>query len=282
AMVTPFGEAGELCLDEAATLAKYLVAHGSDAIVVSGTTGEGPVLTDEERISLVEAVVKAVDVPVIAGTGTNDTAHSIAMTKLAEGVGAAGALVVTPYYNRPSQAGITAHLEAVCAASKLPVILYDIPARTGRGASLATVLDLAARVENLVAIKDATGDVSRAVEIIAASSDDFVLYSGDDSLTLPLLSVGATGVIAVASHWAGEAMGEMIAAYKAGDVAKAQAINEGLLPSWRFEGSDAAPNPIPAKAACRALGLKVGQCRLPLGDCPPEVDAAAKALVAQR
>ena len=281
AMVTPFNEAGELDLGVAQELARYLVANGSDGIVVSGTTGEGPVLTDPERIDLVAAVVEAVDAPVIAGTGTNDTAHSIEMTKQAERVGAAGALVVTPYYNRPSQAGIAAHLGAVCASSSLPVVLYDIPVRTGRGATLDTVLAAAEANENLVAIKDASGDVGRAAEIVARSSDDFVLYSGDDALILPFLSVGGVGVIAVASHWAGPQMGEMIAAYLAGDVERARVLNESLLASWRFETSEAAPNPIPAKAAMRALGFKVGQCRLPMGDASPEVEAAAKAITAR-
>jgi len=280
AMVTPFGPDGELELDAAATLARHLVDNGSGGLVVSGTTGEGPVLTDPERISLFRAVIEAVTVPVIASTGTNDTAHSVLMTKEAEAAGAAAVLVVTPYYNRPSVAGLSAHFRAVADASDLPVVLYDVPVRSGRRIGPDLTLELATEVSNIVAVKDATGDVASAARVIAEAPDGFQVYCGDDSLTLPFASVGAVGVVSVAAHWAGTAMDQMLAAHRSGDVATAAALNRALLESYRFESSDEYPNPVPAKAACRALGLTVGQCRLPNAPAPQSLDDQARSVIA--
>jgi 4-hydroxy-tetrahydrodipicolinate synthase len=279
AMVTPFGPDGSLDLDAAAALARHLVDHGSDGLVVAGTTGEGPVLTDAERIDLFRTVIDSVTVPVIATTGTNDTAHSVMMTKEAAKLGAAGALVVTPYYNRPSQAGLAAHFRAVAEASTLPVVLYDIPVRSGRRIGPDLTVELARTVPGIVAVKDATGDVAGAAQVIAEAPAGFELYSGDDSLTLPFAAVGGVGVISVASHWAGPVFASMLAAYRAGDVDQAAHLNRTLLDSYRFESSDEFPNPVPAKAACRALGLAVGQCRLPNAPAPTSLDDEARRII---
>ncbi len=280
AMVTPFGADGALDLDAAAALARHLAEHGSDGIVVAGTTGEGPVLTDSERISLFRAVVESVTVPVIATSGTNDTAHSILMTREAEAAGAAGVLVVTPYYNRPSPAGLSAHFRAVAEASDLPVVLYDIPVRSGRRIGPDLTVQLATEVINIVAVKDATGDVASAARVVAEAPAGFEVYSGDDSLTLPFASVGGVGVISVASHWAGPVFGQMLAAHSEGDVTLAAELNRSLLESYRFESSEEYPNPVPAKAACRALGLTVGQCRLPNAPAPRSLDDQARSVIA--
>ena len=280
AMVTPFGPDGELDLDAAATLARHLAETGSDGLVVAGTTGEGPVLTDSERIDLFRAVVEAVTIPVIATSGTNDTAHSIVMTKEAAAAGAAGVLVVTPYYNRPSAAGLSAHFRAVAGASDLPVVLYDIPVRSGRRIGPDLTIQLAHEVPNIVAVKDATGDVQSAARVVAEAPAGFEVYSGDDALTLPFASIGGVGIISVAAHWAAGLFTEMLTAYAAGDVTRAADANRALLESYRFESSDEYPNPVPAKAACRALGLAVGQCRLPNTPAPQSLDDQAQSVVA--
>ncbi len=280
AMVTPFGPDGELDLDAAAVLARHLAANGSDGLVVAGTTGEGPVLSDPERIALFRAVVEAVTIPVIASSGTNDTAHSILMTKEGEAAGAAGVLVVTPYYNRPSSAGLSAHFRAVAESTDLPVILYDIPVRSGRRIGPELTVRLATEVTNIVAVKDATGDVAAGARVVAEAPEGFELYSGDDSLTLPFAAIGGVGVISVASHWAGPVFGAMLDAHRSGDVATAAELNRSLLESYRFEASEEYPNPVPAKAACRSLGIAVGQCRLPNARAPQSLDDQARSVVA--
>jgi 4-hydroxy-tetrahydrodipicolinate synthase len=281
AMVTPFDGDGGLDLDAAAALARWLADHGSEALVVAGTTGEGPVLTDAEKLELFRAVAEAVTVPVVGGTGSNDTAHSVELTRQAAGTGLAGILAVTPYYNRPSQAGIEAHFRAMAGASELPVVLYDIPVRTGRRIATDTILRLAREVPTVVAVKDAAGDVAGSARLIAGAPDGFELYSGDDSLTLPLLAVGAVGVIGVATHWAGPVFAEMVTAFRKGAVDVAWAANVRLLPSYAFETGDAAPNPVPAKAAMRVLGHPVGQCRLPMGAAPEGLEDRAREMLAQ-
>lgn len=276
AMITPFDDSGALDIEGAAELAKWLAANGSDALVVSGTTGEGPVLSDDEMVGLCRAVSGAVTVPVIAGTGTNDTRHSIERTKLAESAGVDAMLVVTPYYSRPSQAGLAAHFEAVAGSTELPVLLYDIPVRTGRKIAHETIMHLARDVPNVVGVKDATADVAATARLVAQAPPGFEVYSGEDALTLPLLAVGAVGVVSVAANWAPAEMGEMIGAYLKGDVRAARAANARLLESYAFETSETWPNPLPAKAACRALGLPSGQCRLPLGVAPAALDERAR------
>ena len=203
AMVTPFDDKGALDLDAARDLARWLVANGNEGLVVTGTTGESPVLTDDEKLALWAAVAESVTVPVIAGAGSNDTAHSVHLTREASQLGVAGILAVCPYYNRPSQSGIDGHLRAIAAATPLPVVVYDIPVRTGRKITTATLLRLACEVGNVLALKDAAGNPGETAAVISNAPDGFEVYSGDDSMTLPLLAVGAVGVVGVATAWTG-------------------------------------------------------------------------------
>ena len=276
AMVTPFDDDGRLDLDGAARLARWLTDHGNDGLVVAGTTGESPVLSDAEVTDLWRAVCEAVTVPVVAGTSSNDTAHSIELTRRATEAGAAGILAVTPYYSRPPQTGIEAHFRALAAATDLPVMLYDIPIRTGRKIAHETLVRLARQVPNVVAVKDAAGNPGASAALLAETPDDFELYSGDDAMTLPLLAIGASGLVGVATHWCGEQVSEMVAAFTKGDVALARSINARLVPSFDFETGDLAPNPIPTKAILRVLGLPAGQCRLPLGPAPEGLEDRAR------
>lgn len=280
AMVTPFDDEGGLDLDGAAALARWLADRGSDGLVVAGTTGEGSVLTDDEKLDLWRAVAEAVSIPVIANTGSNDTAHSVHLTKQAAACGAAGVLAVTPYYNRPSQAGLEAHFRAVAAATDLPVLLYDIPVRTGRKIAHDVFVRLARDVPNMAGVKDAAADVAATARLIAAVPDRFEVYSGNDDYTLPLVALGAVGVVGVATHWVGAEMGEMVAAVGKGDLASARELNARMLESFAFETGDAAPNPIPAKAMMRTLGVAVGQCRLPMGPAPDGLEDRAREVYA--
>ncbi len=271
AMITPFTTDGALDLEGADKLAKWLVESGNEGLVVAGTTGESPTLTHDEQIALIETVSHAVDVPVIAGTGSNDTRAAVELTERATAAGADAVLVVTPYYNRPSQAGIVAHFEAVASSTDLPVMMYDIPGRTGRKMSTDTVLQLA-QLANVVALKDAAGNPAETALVIAQADADFEVYSGDDALTLPLLSVGAVGVVGVATHWAAGEVAAMISAFSQGNVAEARRLNQRLLESWDIETGDARPNPIPSKTMMRLLGQPGGQCRLPMGPEPAELE----------
>jgi 4-hydroxy-tetrahydrodipicolinate synthase len=275
AMVTPFADDGTLDLDTARVLARYLQDHGNDGLVVAGTTGEAPVLTDDERLSLVAAVVEAVTIPVIAGTGTNDTAHSVHLTREATALGAAGILALCPYYNRPSQAGIEAHIRAMAQCTPLPQMVYDIPIRTGRKIATATLLRLFRDVPNVVALKDAAGNPGETAALISSAPDGVEVYSGDDSMTLPLLASGAVGVVGVATHWTGSDHQEMFDLWEKGDVAGARLVNSRMLESFAFETGDDAPNPIPTKAMMRHLGIPVGQARLPMGPAPAFVEQRA-------
>ena len=275
AMVTPFDDEGRLDLDAAARLARHLVAEGNEGLVVAGTTGESPTLTDTERLDLFRAVIDAVTVPVVAGTGTNDTAHSVHLTKEAAAMGAAGVLAVTPYYNRPSQAGIEAHLRAIAAASDAPVVVYDIPVRSGRKISAAVLLRLAREVPNVVALKDAAGNPGETAGLISSAPAGYEVYSGDDVMTLPLLAVGAVGVIGVATHWTAPDHRAMFGCWEAGDLAGARLVNARMLESFAFETGDDAPNPLPTKAMLRHLGMEVGDARLPMGPAPAFVHERA-------
>ena len=281
AMVTPFDDYGALDVPAAVELARWLAAHGSDGLVLSGSTGESSVLTDEEKVELWRAVAEAVTIPVIAGTGSNDTAHSIDMTKRAAASGVDGVLVVTPYYNRPSQAGLFEHFRSVAeAAGDLPVVLYDIPVRSGRRIATPTMLRLAREVPAIVALKDAAGDAPTTAHLAAQAPVGFEIYSGDDVMTLPLMAVGAVGVISVAAHWVAPQLRQVIDSFVAGDLVAAIAGNAELLDSFDFESTAEYPNPLPAKAMLRALGLKVGQCRLPMGASTPELDTQAQKILA--
>ncbi len=281
AMVTPFSQDDALDVDAAVTLAKWLVEQGSEGLVITGTTGEGPAVTDEEDWELWRAIAEAVTVPVIAGTTTNDTAHSIHQTRKAEELGCDGILAVTPYYNRPSQAGIYAHFEAVASATSLPVVLYDIPIRTGRKIETSTMLELAHQVPNIVAVKDAAGNPGETAKVIRDAPEGFEVYSGDDALTLPLLAVGAVGVISVAAHWTAPEQVAMMNAWDSGNASEARRINSLLLDSFDYETGDAAPNPVPTKAMLRTLGLNVGEPRLPMGPTPQGLEDTAREVYAR-
>lgn len=282
ALATPFGADGALDLDGAAVLATHVVGSGSDGLVIGGTTGESPTLRDGELWELVAAVRGAVgpDVRLTVGTGTNDTARSVERTVRAREEGADAVLVVTPYYNRPSQAGLIAHFRAVADASDAPVLLYDIPSRTGRELDVATLVELAS-VPSIIGVKDATGRVDRAADVLIATRGapgGFDVWSGSDELNLPLLSVGAVGVVSVAAHLAGPEVAEMVAVHDT-DPVRARELHLACMPLHRALFLDA--NPGPLKAALRARGLPAGPVRPPLADASPEVtDAVVAALAA--
>jgi 4-hydroxy-tetrahydrodipicolinate synthase len=264
AMATPFREDLSLDLGRAQELAGWLLDHGSDALVVAGSTGEAPTLTHQEKDQLFRAVVEvaAGRAKVIAGTGTYSTAESVELTKGAEAAGCDAVLVVTPYYNRPPQRGLDAHFRTVAAATALPVVLYNIPSRTACLIEADTLLRLAHEVGNIVAVKDATADYSTAARIIRDSPEGFEVLSGNDGDTFPLVCLGAAGVIAVASHLAGEHMREMVELIVAGDHGAARKINDRLMPL--YTGLFVTSNPIPLKAALDMIGQPVGPPRLPL------------------
>jgi len=278
AMVTPFDRAGRLDIDAARRLAKWLAARGNDGLVVAATTGEATVLSDEEKRDLIRAVSEAVTIPVIAGTGTNDTAHTVALTREAKSLGAAGVLLVAPYYSRPPQTGIEAHFRAGAEATGLPVMLYDVPVRTGRRVDREVLVRLFRDAPHIVAFKDATGDPSAAAALIAQAGEHFDLYSGDDSLTLPLASVGAVGVVGTSTHWTAPHFQQMFAALERGDLPDAMRVNARLIESFEFINSDASVFSMSIKAMLRAMGQDAGDCRLPLPPAPTEIHARAREL----
>jgi 4-hydroxy-tetrahydrodipicolinate synthase len=263
AMVTPMDRDQAVDYDRAAALARRLVDTGSDGLVVCGTTGESPTLSDEEKIRLFHTVRNAVDgrARVIAGTGTYDTAHSIHLTREAERAGCDAVLLVNPYYNKPSQEGLYRHFKAIADSTRLPVMLYNIQGRTSVNCEPATIARLA-QVPNIVGVKEASGSLDQMSQIRKVTPPEFHLYSGDDSLTLPLLAVGGTGVVSVASHLAGREIKAMIQAYQAGDVKQALALHLRLWPL--FKVLFITTNPTPVKAALALAGFEVGGLRLPL------------------
>ncbi|MDX2271222.1 MAG: 4-hydroxy-tetrahydrodipicolinate synthase [Cyanobacteriota bacterium] len=263
AMVTPFQDNGEVHYGEAARLAAYLADNGSDALVVCGTTGESPTLTWEEEYQLFQVVQQAVagKAKVIAGTGSNSTREAIAATRKAAQLGLDGSLQVVPYYNKPSQSGLYQHFKAIAESSPLPILLYNIPSRTGASLQPETVARLA-DLDTIVAIKEASGSMDITSQIRRLTPSHFAIYSGDDSLTLPMLALGASGVVSVASHLVGAKMQEMIQAFQAGRVQSALEIHLTLLPLFKDLFIDT--NPIPIKSALQMQGWKVGSVRLPL------------------
>lgn len=267
AMVTPFTAAGTLDEDGAAALASHLVEQGCQGVVLSGTTGESPTTSDAEKDRLVRAVVAAVGdrAQVLTGVGTADTAHSVALARAAAAAGATGLLAVTPYYSRAPQAGLLAHFTAIADATELPVLLYDIPARTGVALGLETLRRLAEH-PRIAAVKDATGDVAAASRLRASS--DLAVYSGDDVLTLPLLAVGGCGVVSVVAHAVAGQLAAMIAAVDGGRLDAARETNAALIPA--YDGFFRTQGAILAKAACRLLALPAGPVRLPLVDATEE------------
>ncbi|MDA1475485.1 4-hydroxy-tetrahydrodipicolinate synthase [Bacillus changyiensis] len=263
AMVTPFDKNENVDFQKLKKLIGYLIENGTDSLVVAGTTGESPTLSEEEKLALIKYCVKEVNgrIPVIAGTGSNNTAASIRLTKKAEEAGADAVMLVVPYYNKPSQEGMYHHFKAIAEETSLPVMLYNVPGRTVVSLSPETTIRLA-KIPNIVAIKEASGDLDGIAKIVAETPEDFAVYSGDDSLTLPALAVGGKGVVSVASHIIGREMQEMITLYLNGDTAQAALIHQKLLPL--MNGLFAAPNPTPVKTALQLKGLDVGSVRLPL------------------
>ena len=264
AMVTPFAEDLAVDYPKARALARRLVQSGSDGLVVSGTTGESPTLSHEEKLKLFEVVLDEVggEAVVFAGTGTNDTRASINMTRDAERVGVHGAMLVTPYYNKPPQAGLYRHFAEVAEATGLPLLIYNVPGRTSVNLAADTMARLARDFDNIVAVKEASGVLEQVAEIRSKAPDDFIIYSGDDNMTIPIMSVGGDGIVSVASHVAGLAIQEMIAAFGAGDTAHAGALHRRLLPL--FKVIFVTTNPIPIKAALALAGFDVGPLRPPL------------------
>ncbi|GAA3840199.1 4-hydroxy-tetrahydrodipicolinate synthase [Saccharothrix violaceirubra] len=261
AMVTPFDAQGALDLDKAQHLAKHLVELGNDGLVVNGTTGESPTTSDAEKSDLIRAVVEAVGdrATVVSGAGTYDTAHSVHLAQQAEAAGAHGVLLVTPYYSRPSQAGVYAHFTTVADATGLPVMLYDIPPRSVVPIEVDTLLRLAEH-PRVLAVKDAKGDLVAGSRVLAAT--DLAYYSGDDPLNLPWLSVGAVGVVSVIGHVVGDRLLNLVDAYEAGDVAGARAVHEELLPL--LKPFSRMPGVTWVKTALRLRGHDVGDPRLPI------------------
>lgn len=263
AMVTPFDNRGNIDFQKTSKLVNHLISNGTDSLVVAGTTGESPTLTTEEKLALFEHVVKeaAGRVPVIAGTGSNNTYASIELTKKAEELGVDAIMLVAPYYNKPNQAGLFRHFEAIASATKLPVMLYNIPGRSAVNLLPDTVIELS-KIDNIAAVKEAGGDLDAMAKIIANTEDDFMLYSGDDAYTLPVLSIGGVGVVSVASHVIGNEMQDMVQSFLRGDHARAAVLHQQLLPFMR--GIFKAPSPGPIKTALQLTGFDVGSVRLPL------------------
>jgi 4-hydroxy-tetrahydrodipicolinate synthase len=263
AMVTPFRDDLSVDLDGAARLAQHLVENGSDGIVVTGTTGEVPTLTFEEKLELYRVVKKTVQgtAAVIAGTGNYSTEESIHLTRAAERAGVDGVMAVVPYYNNPPQEGLYRHFKSIAEATALPVIVYNVPSRTVRNLEAATMVRLA-EVPNIVAVKEASGKLEQVTEILAGAPDDLLVYSGDDALTLPLMAIGAYGVISVVSHVAGPQIKSMIEAFVSGDVTGAASLHCQLSPL--FKAAFITTNPIPIKAALEICGLPAGGLRPPL------------------
>jgi len=280
AMVTPFRSDLQINYEAAAALAKMLVENGTDALVVGGTTGESPVLSHEEKIRLLETVVSAVGgrVPVIAGTGTNSTVDSLRLTHDSEMAGADGVMLVTPYYNKPPQAGLVEHFTAVAKATRLPVMLYNVPGRTSVNMMPDTVKRLSG-VENIVAVKDASGSLDQVSELVRGVPDGFLVYSGDDSLTLPMLAVGGYGVVSVASHIVGPAIKSMIEAYVSGQNGDAALIHARLFPLYK--ALFMTTSPIPVKAALGLLGFHAGEPRMPLIPLSPDETAVLRRVMAE-
>jgi 4-hydroxy-tetrahydrodipicolinate synthase len=264
AMVTPFGIGGELDLDKAAQLATYLVdEQGNDGLVINGTTGESPTTSDTEKADLVRAVVDAVGdrAHVVAGVGTFDTVHTIHLAEQAAKAGAHALLVVTPYYSRPPQTGLLVHFRAVADSTELPIVLYDIPHRTGTAIATETMIELAAH-ERIVAVKDAKGDLTGSARVLAETG--LAYYAGDDAMTLPLLSIGGVGVVGTSTHFSGAGTKQLIEAFERGDTAAALQLHRALLPI--YTGVFRTQGTILVKAGLRLGGLDVGPVRPPLVD----------------
>lgn len=263
AMVTPFDQNGDIDFNKIRTLVNHLIANGSDGLVIAGTTGESPTLTNTEKLDLFRFVAHVANgrVPIIAGTGSNNTRASIELTKQAEQTGVDAIMLTTPYYNKPSQEGLYQHYKAVAQATSLPVILYNIPGRSAVGMAPETIIRLS-ETSNIVSVKEASGNLDAMTDIISKTPDDFTLYSGDDNLTLPVLAIGGNGIISVSAHIIGNDIQEMVQSFKNGDIQRAAAIHQDILPTMK--ALFAQPSPSPVKAALNLMAIYVGDVRLPM------------------
>lgn len=263
AMITPFHEDQSIHYQMVSEVIEHLIANGTDSIVVCGTTGESPTLSHDEKVAFVQFVVKTVNhrIPVIAGTGSNDTQSSIDLTKEAEAAGVDGIMLVTPYYNKPSQRGLYKHFAKIAKSTLLPIMLYNIPGRSIVNLHPKTILELS-KIPNIQIVKEASGSLDQMTEILAGAPDGFQVYSGDDGLTLPLLSIGGEGVVSVASHVVGDDLQKMITAFKEGHHQKAAMIHQALLPLIR--ALFATPSPSTVKYALTKLGIGSENVRLPI------------------
>lgn len=263
AMATPFHEDGSVNYDAVNQLATHLVDTGSDGLLVTGTTGESPTLTHEEKLQLYRAVNEAVGerAQVIAGTGNYNTAESVELSREAEEIGVHGLVLVVPYYNNPPQEGLYQHFKTIAESTSLPIILYNVPSRSPRNLESATTIRLS-QISNIVGIKEASGNLEQIAEIAAGAAEGFQIYSGDDSATLPIMAMGGYGVVSVASHIAGAQIKQMMEAFVAGNVVEAAAWHGRLLPL--FQACFCTTNPIPIKAGVNLLGIPAGGVRLPL------------------
>ncbi|SOB93432.1 dihydrodipicolinate synthase [Ureibacillus xyleni] len=273
AMVTPFDENGKINYEVAEGIIEFLIQNGTDTIVVCGTTGETPTLSIQEKRDFIDFTIKKVKkrIPVIAGVGVNDTAYTIEATKVVEAFGADGIMVVAPFYNKPNQRGIYAHFEAISKVTDLPIVVYNVPGRTGVNISAETTIALS-KIPNIRIVKEACGNLDQMTEILANVSDNTFIYSGDDSLTLPLIAIGGRGVISVASHVVGNEMQTMIRAFEQGRHKEAADIHQALLPL--IKQLFANPNPVPVKYAMSKVGFEVEKVRLPLVELTDEDKAA--------
>ncbi len=273
AMLTPFAPSGEVDLDAAQGLAQFLIEQGNDGLVVTGTTGESPALSDEEKLLLYARTKRAVGerAAIVAGTGGNNTRHSVELTKQAEAVGVDAILAVVPYYNKPTQDGMLLHFGAIAEATALPVIIYNIPGRTGANMLPTTLLELAARHPNIAGVKESSGDLAQFSAILRDRPEGFRFWSGDDHLFLPALALGGDGLISVAAHLCAREYRALHAAYMRGDVAEAARLHS--LVSELVATLFAVTNPIPVKWAMNELGFALGPCRSPLGAMPRELAA---------
>lgn len=263
AMVTPFDGSGQLDRSKIKGLVDHLINTGTEGLVVAGTTGESPTLSHAEKLELFSLVLDAAEgrVPVIAGTGSNDTQASIELTKEAETVGVDGIMLVSPYYSKPSQEGLYRHFEAIATAVHLPVMLYNVPGRTMVNMAADTVVKLA-QIDNVTCVKEASGNLDQMAEIIERTPDDFILYSGDDGLTLPALAIGGHGVVSVAAHVVGNQMTALIEKFLDGQLSEAAQIHRSLLPLARALFAN--PSPVPVKTLLNQIGVEVGGVRLPM------------------
>lgn len=270
ALVTPFDENGNINFEKIKELVEFQIANGTDAIVACGTTGEASTMSDEEHLSAIKAIVDAVNkrIPVIAGTGGNDTAHSIYMSKEAEKLGADALLVITPYYNKANKSGLRKHFVSIANSVKLPIILYNVPSRTKVNIPPALVADLAKNVDNIVALKEACGDLAQVAEVCRLVPKDFAVYSGNDDSILPLLSVGGSGVISVLANICPKETHDLVTKFFDGDIEGSRKLQLDMKPL--IDALFIEVNPVPVKTAVNLMGFEVGNLRLPLAEMEPQ------------